>query len=65
MFVVVVAGLVVIVERQRLGGHAVFAVYPLRQVLQLAALTAERLPRRLHRMAPAEHTDTRRHGDIL
>ena len=61
----VVAGLFVFVQRERLRRHAVFAVHPLRQILQLAALAAERLPRRLHRMAPAKHAHTRRHGDIL
>src|SRR6476660_5019436 len=37
--------------RQRLRRHAIVAVYPLRQILQLAALAAERLPCRLHRVA--------------
>src|SRR5678815_650614 len=38
----------------RLGGHAIGAVRPARQVLQLAPLAAEGSPLRLHRILPAE-----------
>jgi hypothetical protein len=46
---------------QRFRRHAVRSVHPLRQILELAALAAERLPRRLDRVATAEHADTRSH----
>jgi hypothetical protein len=50
---------------QRLRRHAVRSVHPLRQVLELAALAAERLPRRLDRVATTEHAGTRGHEHIL
>ena len=54
-----------VVRRQRFPRHAVLAVHPLRQILELATLAAERLPLRLDRVASAEHADTRGHGHIL
>src|SRR6187397_1117698 len=39
-----------------LGGHAVLTVDPLGKILKLAALAAERLPRRLRRLASPRNT---------
>ena len=64
MMVSVVAGILIGVG-QGLGRHPVRAVNPLGQVLKLAALAAERLPRRLRWLPPAEHAHTRNHGHIL
>ncbi len=43
----------------RLRSHAIGAVRPARQILQLAALAAEGSPFRLHRMLPAEDAQRR------
>src|SRR6185436_6589341 len=42
---------------QGLGGDGIGSVGPARQILQFAALAAERAPRRFHRMPPAEDAE--------
>src|SRR5438876_9604019 len=49
----------------RFGRHAIAAVDPPGQILELAALAAERHPGRLRGLAAAEHTQARAHAHIL
>lgn len=50
---------------QWISGHVVRTVYPLGQILKLAALAAKRLPWRLPRLAAAKHAQALGHPGIL
>jgi hypothetical protein len=62
---VVVVGGISVVLRHRISGDRILTVDPPGKVLKLAALAAERLPRRLRKLASTEHAGARNHGHIL